>query len=461
MKFMLENGAAGLLLDPGLGKTSITLGAFKVLKNEGISTCMLVIAPLRPCYEVWPAEVNKWTDFGGISVGVLHGPKKEKVLNERHDVYVINPDGLSWLLTSNNWRKLDLDVLVVDESTKFKNTSTMRFKLLKQFLPKFNRRYILTGTPIPNGLMDIFGQMYLLDLGNALGAYISHYRMKYFDPTGYEGHDWRLKPGAEKKIYAAIKPLVLRLAAADYLDLPPIVESYIYVDLPPKARKIYDDMEELMIAELEQGGVVAALSAGSAAKKCEQIANGGMYFQQEMNEDGTMPKKRTWEDIHTAKIDAVTDLLEEISGQGAIVTYDFKHDLARLQSALGRGTIPVPRIGAGITPKMLAETMNRWNTGQLEFLLGHFASMSHGLNMQTGGSHAILHSLTWNLEDYDQLIKRLVRQGSIHKRIFRHHIVARDTVDEAKMFAIRAKDKTQTGMLNALRGYVRKRVGND
>jgi len=451
VKFLLEHAAAGLLADPGLGKTSITLAAIKVLKQEGVFNRALVIPPLRPMYSVWPKERDKWTDFHGLSMEILHGPNKFLAFNREADIYLLNPDGLPWFLRIDGFKKLKADLLVVDESTKFKNTSTQRFKFLKPYIPTFKRRWILTGSPMPNGYLDLFGQMYILDLGNALSPYVTHYRAKYFNPD-FWGYNWTLKQGADKLIQNRISPLTLRLDGEKLLDLPEIVEVPIYVDLPTQARKIYDQLENEMITIVEDTEVTA-VNAAAASIKCSQVANGGLFHMQD-HENPTLGG-RTWTDIHTAKVEAVQDLIDELSGKSLLIAYDFEHDLARLRNALPQDT---PYIGGGINAKRSEEIMQDWNANKIPILLGQPQSVAHGLNLQEGACHHVcFHSLTWNYENYDQFIRRIRRQGNTAKKVFVHLIIAKDTVDEAKLEAIRAKKKGQDSFLAALKGYVNKR----
>lgn len=460
VRFLLKNAGAALFLDPGLGKTSIVLAAVRSLKKAGVFGSALVIAPLRVCYAVWPDEIKKWTDFKDIKVVVLHGKDKAALLKTKADLYVINPDGIPWLL-EQDLSKFKPDTLILDESTQYKKTNTARFKLIKKLLPKFSRRWILTGSPAPNGLMDLFGQIYIIDLGVRLGRFITHFRQMYFYPTGFDGFDWELKEGADKKIYKAIKPIALRLDAADYLELPALIGwgTPIFVDLPPKARKLYDEMEEIMVAELSKGNYATAVNAASALNKCAQIANGGIYHPkfEDREPDDFSKIEMTWTKVHDEKTDAVKEILDSIQGHQALIAYDYKHDLARLQEALKRGKVVPPYIGGGVTPAKAEELIQKWNLQKLPVLLGNPASMAHGLNMQTGGAHLIWHSLTFNYEYWMQMNRRLLRQGSIHKYIFAYPIIARDTVDEAKYFALAGKGKVEGGLLNALRVYVKRR----
>ena len=450
-KFLLERGAGGLFLDPGLRKTSITLSAIKALKARHKRFPFLVIAPLRVCQLVWPAEVRKWRQFNGLRVELLHGPKKGEALSREADLYVINPEGLPWLFEELQARDVwPFEGLVVDESTKFKRASAQRSKLLRSYLPHFRRRYILTGSPSPNGLLDLFGQVLIVDLGNALGKYITHYRRSYFLPTGYGGYEWKPQPGAEERINERLAPLVLRMDAKDYIKLPPLVGAadsraplVTLVDLPPAARKAYDEMEENLIAMVE-GGVVTASSAGVASMKCRQIANGGIY------EDKQNVK---WRKVHDAKTEAVLDLVEQLQGKPLLIAVDFHHDERRLLDALPKGGASF--VG-GSTLAQAKRIEAAWNAGDLPWLLGSPASVAWGLNLQGKPSAVAWHSLTWDWELYMQFIRRVWRSGQ-RGRVFCHHVVARGTVDEAIMKAIARKGKGERELLNALRDYAKAR----
>lgn len=445
VKFILQNAAAGLFLDPGLGKTSISLAAIKILKKEKLVNKVLIIAPLRVCYLVWPKEASKWKDFDHLTVQILHGKDKVKNLHKDADIYLINPEGLPWLL-KHDLKKLDFNMLIIDESSKFKASNTQRFKLLKPALNLFRRRYILTGTPSPNGMMDLFSQIYILDQGASLGKYITHYRNTYFYPSGFGGYEWKLQEGAEKKIQHAIKPLVLRMESKDYLELPELIENNIYVELPPFAREAYKEMEDELFIAVNNGDIVAA-NAAAASMKCRQIANGGVY-----GEDENMARQTFH--LYMDKAEAVKDLIDELQGTPALVAYDFEHDLERLLKVLGKNT---PYIGGGVSPKRSAAIEKAWNAGEIPVLLGHPASVAHGLNLQNAGNHVIWHSLTWNFEHYDQFNKRILRQGSKHKKVFVHHIIADNTVDIAVLTALKFKDKTQKSLLDGLKDYMKNR----
>lgn len=435
IQFLLSRGAAGLFLEPGLGKTSVTLAAFKVLKEKGLVKRMLVIAPLRVAYNVWPQEITKWAEFDGLRYVVLHGSDKDEGLHLDADIYIINPEGLQWLTTGGRLAKLRIDVLCVDELSKFKHVGTQRFKNLKPYLKTFQRRWGLTGTPASNGLMDLFGQCYVLDEGAALGRFITHYRNEYFVQSGYGGYEWRPRPDAYERILERIQPLAVHMAAEDYLDLPELVMQTIKVTLPPEARRAYTQMENVFITELE-AGEISAVSAAAAGIKCRQIANGAAYDE-----------NRRVIPIHDAKLDALQDLLEELNGSPALVLYEFNHDRERIL-AMMPGT---PYIGGGVSQKQAEAYIMEFNSGKLPVLLAHPASAGHGLNLQKVSNHVIWFGIPWDLELYDQAIGRVHRQGNPNSHVFVHHIVAVDTLDEQVLKVLRQKDRVQTNLLQALK----------
>jgi len=459
IKFLLTHGAAALLLDPGMGKTAIVLKALDALNKAETNRKTLIIAPLRVCQLVWPEEPKEWSDLAHIRVGLLHGPKKQEVLDNiaDYDLLVINPEGLEWLLYGGKagtrgidlrrWKTLGFDTLVIDELTKFKSTKGVRFKMLKQILPTFIRRWGLTGTPAPNGLMDLFGQMYVLDLGNALGQYITHYRTKYFTALDRNGWNWAIQPGAAERIYEAIRPLAMRASAEDHLELPEIMPLKILIDLPDKVRKLYDTLEDELLANLEGQELVAG-NAAAASTKCRQIANGAVYVDDDLA-SRVQGKKRQVMPLHDLKLDALADLVDELGGTPILVAYEFNHDEARL-----RKKFPNAVFMSDATTKEKAKAIeDAWNSNEISMLCGHPASMGHGLNFQKGSAqHVVWFSMFWDLELYDQFIKRIRRQGNKAKRVFVHHIIARDSIDVTVFHVQRSKTRTQNALLDALKG---------
>ena len=437
-KFLLERGGAGLWLDPGLGKTSIVLAVLKSLKAARNMKRALVVAPLRVAQISWPGELAKWSDFSDLSWTLLHGTDKNRAVLEPTDIHIINPEGLAWLFElSKRWRAWPYDVLVVDESTKFKNWTAQRTKLLRSHLNKFNRRWTLTGTPAPNGLGDVFSQAYLMDGGAALGKFITQFRNRYMVQGGYLGYEWFPRIGAWDEVAKAIAPLVMRLDAKDWLELPPLTYNIIKVDLPAAARKVYKELEKEYFVELEAGNVVA-VNAAALAMKLRQATNGSLYL--EGGESHT---------LHDAKVDALTELVEELQRSPLLVAVSFLSEVKLLRERLGKD---IPYLGGGVSRRDADLIVNEWNAGTIPILLAHPASVSHGLNMQENAHHLCWFGLTWNLEEYDQLIRRIWRQGQKHP-VVAHHIIARKTIDQAVLTALQDKDRKQSGLLKRIKEY--------
>lgn len=465
MKFVLSQQGAGGLLGPGMGKTSIALGVFKVLQKKRLARKALVIAPLRPCYLVWPKETRKWLDFNHFKWTVLHGPDKDKALAQGmdDDLHFINPEGLDWLLAADKtkglsgrtrvkvdvrrFKELGYDTLIVDELSKFKSTSTARFKSIVPILGAFQWRSGWTGSPAANGLMGLFGQTFVLDQGRTFGPYITKFRNEYFN-QGYDGFSWDIKPDGEERIFKAIKPLMIRMDSRDYLELPKLVNNFINVDLPKEARRVYDELDKDLLTKIEERTIIAD-NAGVASGKCRQVANGGLYLDAETKDLLKAPKTdRDWVLLHNEKTDALGDLIDELQGSPLLVAYDFNHDLERLKTRFGKD---LPYIGKGVPMKRTVWLEDQWNKGKLPFLLAHPQSAAHGLNLQERGKDVCWHSLTWDFELYDQFIQRVLRQGNSEDRVTVHHIIAKDTIDEDILVSLAAKEKGQNRLFDALK----------
>jgi SNF2 family DNA or RNA helicase len=444
IRWVLQNPAAGLLLDVGMGKTSIVLAATKILLEKDVIDSVLVIAPLHVCHRVWPNEIAKWDLFKDLTYTVLHGSDKAERLKENVDFYIINPEGLKWLEQQRGWKWPDM--LVVDESSRFKNTRTVRFKVVKPHLPNFHRRVILTGTPIPNGLLDLFGQLYILDLGERLGRFITHYRNKYFVPTGFMGYNWTPMPEAESIIHDKIGDICMRLEAADYLKMPKKIVTNIELELPATARKVYKKLENEFIVQLD-GQDVAAFNAATLSTKLRQVGNGAVYSLTREERGGS---KYKYVKVHDEKMDALESLIEEI-GQPVIIAYEFKHDLARILEKYPDAGV----IGKGATKKQVAASLDKWDRGELDKLVVYPGSAGHGLNLQHGGHHLIWFGLTWNLEYYEQLTGRLFRQGQ-KNTVMVYHLVIKDSLDQAVLAALKGKSKTQKALLDAVKRWRKK-----
>lgn len=468
LKFLLEHGAAGLFLDPGLGKTSIVAAAAKVLKNEGLLGGLLVLGPLRPIQEVWPEELDGWRDFHDLDYVVLHGDNKDADVAERHDIYLINFEGLKWLIDRGHLKRLLkkgwITRLVVDELSKMKHTDTQRFKKLRPYLGEFVSRWGLTGSPAANGLMNLFGQVYILDGGNAFGPYITYWRAEFFNSAGVINVQvqtprgmitksvvtgWAPKPGAEEAIYQRLRPLVLRMDADDYLRLPKVLNHTVSVTLPPKARKLYDQMEKELVIQLEQG-IVTAANAATAIGKCAQIASGALYHHPYDPITGE-PVKRGCELVHTAKLDALLDLIDELQGKPLWCAYEWVHERERICAALDAPGAPTPWIGGGTTGKRLTEIKDAWNAGELPYCFGQPQSVAHGLNFQKShAAHVGYFTVPYDYELYDQFMRRLRRQGNQSEWMHVYHFVVKDTVDEDRVTAVRTKKRGQDALFRAL-----------
>lgn len=437
IRFLLQNSNAALFFDPGLGKTACVLTALTVLKAKGMLKRAIVVAPRRVAHGVWPVEQQKWYEFMGLSVEVLHGPKKDaRVRDTQADVVVVTPEGLQWIEKNNLWVTIGADVLVVDESSYFRHHSSARFKTIKGALSRFKRRIILTGTPAPRGYEDLFTQIYIVDQGGALGRYVTHYRSLYFEDHGYGYPDWRLRPGADKEINGKIASLVLRGDAVDHLDMPRLVHNTITVNLPTDARDIYDGFERSFVVAMH-GQEVIAPNAAVAANKLRQAANGFMY-----SSSGGPPLA-----LHDEKINALFDLLNDLQGQSALILYEYEYDRDRIMSLM-KG---VSYIGSGVSDAKAMQHIADFNSGKLRYLLAHPASAGHGINIQDCAQHIVWFGPTWNLEHHDQAIARVWRQGNPHERVFVHTIVVADSIEDSVANVLRSKDRTQRSLLQALK----------
>lgn len=430
--FGISHLVFGLLFPPGLGKTLTTLSIIKTLKDAGDTDRFLVVAPMRVMYMVWPAEVKKW-GFN-YSVGILHGPDKDSVIRKKHDIYVINPEGLQWLY--NNHLQLFTKfrfMLICDESTLFKNHDSMRFKVLKKMLSLFRRRCILTGTPVPNGLLQLWSQMYILDYGKRLGKNITTYRNRWFLPN-YNGFGYALREGVEDEVFNAVDDIVIH-KSLDELDMPELLFNDIKVKLSGNAMKMYKDMKHELVAEYEDGSeVVTAFSASAKALKLKQIANGAVY-----NED------RFVVEVHSEKIKALRELVDSLSGRPLLVAYEFLHDLDKIKVEFN-----CPNIGGGMAQGETDLLAFRWNKGLIPVLAVHPKAVGHGLNLQDGGCNDIVwFSMTFDLELYEQLNARVYRQG-VKNNVTIHHIIADDTVDCKVAEAILMKSSLQDALLESL-----------
>lgn len=434
---------ASLQLDPGLGKTAISLQTIYELRQAGMARRVLISAPLRVIYSVWPAEIRKWRY--PFTWSVIHGSNKRNALLKPADIYLINREGIPWLELQYPAR---FDMLINDESTSFKSWSAKRTKALRKLCKRIPKRVNLTGTPAPNGEEDWFAQQFIADDGAALGKTITYFRdwAMRIDPYSYQGRKYVMSDAAVDEFYKRIAPSVLCMRCEDHLDMPPKVDNLIRVELPPLIRTAYRQVERSLFAELENGDTLTASGAGAKYTLCRQIANGGAY---QTDDFGTRHDLY----VHDAKIEAVKELLSELNGKPLLLAYQFDHDRERLQKALRRP----PAIKGGMKAKDSQQILDDWNEGKLPLLLVQPQALSHGVNMQAGGRDLCWFGHTDQLEIFLQLNARLWRQGQTGQVRY-HHILAADTVDEAVYERLQDKHGRQDAMINALKAYRAKRV---
>lgn len=465
-KFLLQRSHAGLFLDPGLGKTSISLAVISALKKAGKLERCLIAAPLRVIYSVWPNEIEKWNDFRHLTYTIVHGPKKDKLLHENTDIHLITHDSLKWLYqaetrSSNrvkSQRIADVDMkhakslpynfLFLDELAKYKNYGSSRVSILKKVRHLYDRIYGLTGSPAPNGLLNLFGQFLVLDGGKTFSPYITHYQKKFF-VKGYDGFSWEPKSEEHVKlIYEHIEPTVIAMKAEDYLDMPQMQHNKILFSLPDDIQKIYDQLEDDLVTEISNKTVSAATSL-TASMKIRQIVSGGVYIDDEVEVLKRLPKRvRDWIFVHDMKTDIVESLVEELQGSPLLVAYEFTHDVERLKMRFGKD---IPVIGGKTRPKEVDKTIDAWNKGKIPLCLINAKSAGHGLNLQQASNHILWHSLTWDYEHYDQLIRRIYRQGNKFGTVFVHHALAKGTIDERMYYVLNSKKKkNQNALFTAL-----------
>lgn len=401
---------------------------------------VLVIAPKKVAEATWQNEIAKWPHLKHLRYSTVLGTERQRIkaLNTPADIYIINRENVVWLvdLYKNNW---PFDTVVCDEFSSFKSHQSKRFKALKSVKPHINRLIGLTGTPSPNGLLDLWSQVYLLDGGQRLGKSYHGFRANYFK-SDYMGYSYEPVPDTEKIVTEKISDICVSMKADDYLDLPDAIDSIIPVCLTPKAKKQYEDMEKKMVLEIADAELIDATSAAALSNKLLQLANGAIY-----DED------HNYHEIHDCKIEAFMELIEQLNGKSALVFYNYQHDLDRLLKVLAKTKLRVKKLEG-------AQDQNDWNSGKIDILLTHPASSAYGLNLQQGGNHVIWFGLNWNYELYVQANKRLHRQGQTEKVII-HHLVTQNTRDEDVMAALEKKENVQNYVLESLKARIKKIKG--
>lgn len=438
--FIKKNPIAAILLDMGMGKTSIVLSALNELMYDSFEvTKVLIIAPLRVARNTWSDEIKKWDHLNGLrySIAVGTAAERRKALMADADIYIINRENVPWLVEKSGL-PFDYDCVIVDELSSFKNWQAKRFKALMKVRPKIRRIVGLTGTPSSNGLMDLFAEFKVLDMGQRLGRFISQYRLNYFKPDRMNGpivYTYKLLPGAEERIYDRISDITISMKAADYLDMPELISTEYKVYLDDDERAKYEEMKDELVLQLP-GGEITAANAASLSGKLSQLANGAIY-----DDDGSVNA------FHERKLDALEDLIEAANGKPIMVAYWFKHDLSRITERLKHLKVNFEKLDSD-------KSIENWNAGMLQVGLIHPASAGHGLNLQSGGNVIVWFGITWSLELYQQTIARLWRQGQTSGTVTVIHIVTDGTVDERILKALAAKDNTQKALIDAVKAEV-------
>lgn len=429
VQFIKDHPVAALLLDCGLGKTVITLTAINDLIYDEFSVKkILVVCPLRVC-NVWRDEIKHWDHLRNLTCSLVNGTATERrrALQKQADIYIVNRENLVWFYEHC---KMSFDMVVLDELSSFKNHQAKRFRAIKALRPKVKRIVGLTGTPSGNGLMDLWAEFRILDMGERLGKYISQYRNLYFKPDKRNGmvvYSYKPLPGAEEAIYHQIADITVSMKATDYLEMPELVSVAKEVRLSEKEKERYDELKKSLVLELP-GGEVTSANAASLTLKLSQMANGAIY-----TDDKDVVA------IHDRKLDALEDLVESANGKPVLVAYWFKHDKDRIRKRMEARELKEP------------QDFTDWNAGKIPVALIHPASAGHGLNLQQGGSILIWFGLTWSLELYQQTNARLWRQGQADKTVIIQHIVAKDTIDERILNVLKHKNGTQAALIEAVK----------
>ena len=439
---VVEDPAVGLFLRPGLGKTSITLSAVNILKyfRWQVTRC-LVVAPKKVAEATWSKEAAKWDHLRHLRISTVLGSSKQRIkaLNTPADVYVINRENVEWLVDyyKQAW---PFDMVVLDESTSFKNPQSKRFKAMKRIRRFIKRIVLLTGTPSSKGLIDLWAQVYLLDGGARLGPTLSAYRERYFDPdkrSRTQIFSYAPKDGADAAVLAAISDICISMKAEDYLQLPQYIDHEIPVVLDPKAKKAYEQFEHDLLLEVDED-VITAATAGVLTGKLLQFCNGAVY-----SNEGEVVH------LHDCKLEAYMELLERLNGEPALTFYGYQHDRDRILERLKKTGLRV-RVYKG------TEDEDAWNNGEVDVLLVHPASCAYGLNLQAGGRHVVWYGLNWSFELNDQGNCRLWRQGSPYDKVYIHYLIVQGCVDEDVMATIRDRADTHEAVMRALKARIKR-----
>ena len=431
IRYIETHPISALLIDMGLGKTSITLTAIRNLLFDSFEVCkVLVIAPLRVAKNTWTDEIKKWEHLSTLTYSLIVGNENERLsaLNEQTYIYIINRENVDWLVNKSGY-KFDFDMVVIDELSSFKNHQSKRFKSLMKVRPLVKRIVGLTGTPSSNGLMDLFAEFKILDMGKRLGYFIGQYRNTYFKPDKMNGpivYSYKPLPNAENAIYEKISDITVSMKANEYLKMPELLTSNYVVELSNSEKNQYDEMKKSLVLEITDGEITASNAASLSNKLC-QLSNGAIYDDEQ-----------NIVEIHDRKLEALEDIIESMNGKPLLIAYWYRHDLERIKSRFSVREIKTN------------EDISDWNDGKIPVALIHPASAGHGLNLQNGGSTLVWFGLTWSLELYQQTNARLYRQGQKNTVVIQH-IITKGTIDEQILKALQKKNKTQADLIDAVR----------
>lgn len=431
IKYIEAHPISALLIDMGLGKTSITLTAIRNLLFDSFEVCkVLVIAPLRVAKNTWTDEIKKWEHLNTLTYSLIIGNENERLsaLNKKADIYIINRENVDWLVNKSGY-KFDFDMVVIDELSSFKNHQSKRFKSLMKVRPLVKRIVGLTGTPSSNGLMDLFAEFKILDMGKRLGYFIGQYRNTYFKPDKMNGpivYSYKPLPNAENAIYEKISDITVSMKANEYLKMPELLTSNYVVELTNSEKNQYDEMKKSLVLEITDGEITASNAASLSNKLC-QLSNGAIYDDEQ-----------NIVEIHDRKLEALEDIIESMNGKPLLIAYWYRHDLERIKSRFSVREIKT------------SEDISDWNDGKIPVALIHPASAGHGLNLQNGVSTLVWFGLTWSLELYQQANARLYRQGQKNTVVIQH-IITKGTIDEQILKALQKKNKTQADLIDAVR----------
>lgn len=431
IRYIETHPISALLIDMGLGKTSITLTAIRNLLFDSFEVCkVLVIAPLRVAKNTWTDEIKKWEHLSTLTYSLIVDNENERLsaLNEKADIYIINRENVDWLVNKSGY-KFDFDMVVIDELSSFKNHQSKRFKSFMKVRPLVKRIVGLTGTPSSNGLMDLFAEFKILDMGKRLGYFIGQYRNTYFKPDKMNGpivYSYKPLPNAENAIYEKISDITVSMKANEYLKMPELLTSNYVVELSNSEKNQYDEMKKSLVLEITDGEITASNAASLSNKLC-QLSNGAIYDDEQ-----------NIVEIHDRKLEALEDIIESMNGKPLLIAYWYRHDLERIKSRFSVREIKT------------SEDISDWNDGKIPVALIHPASAGHGLNLQNGGSTLVWFGLTWSLELYQQTNARLYRQGQKNTVVIQH-IITKGTIDEQILKALQKKNKTQADLIDAVR----------